>query len=242
MPDAAAAVPVPPVAFPLALQQNVSRGRTALPILLLPPAVATMLAPLMFAASAVPSLTAVADNPLAALQAGGGIIVWAAFFVLPVKRLLGSCRGARSVHIDGGVVTVREQSLLGCHTWHAPLQDFRGLAHCVRSTLSGVHHELHLVHPEGSKSLLIFAAERISPTTVACALALLGLPLVPPRRNTPSPAGALGASHRRLTSVSMPSGTAQALVGSRHGAARHTVGASARYPASVSGDVGGTVP
>jgi hypothetical protein len=207
---------------------------------LLPPAVATMLAPLgLLAASAVPTLEVVADNPLVALQASAGIALWTALFVVPVRRLLRHWRCARSVRIEAGVVTVREQALLGYRTWQMPLPEFAGIAHLVRSSLSGVRHELYLVHPKRSKSLLIHCAESISPAAVARVGALLGLPIVPALRlyprlpTTPAPTlgGSLAARPRRPAPKGLDAG-ARTPTRCR----RHTLGASTRYPASGTGD------
>jgi hypothetical protein len=185
---------------PLAIEQKSARGRATLPLLLLAPAVATMLAPLgLIAVSVVPTLEIIADNPLAALQASAGIALWTGLFVVPVRRLLRHWRCARSVRIADGVVTVREQAVLGYRTWQLPLQEFAGIAHLVRSSLSGVRQELYLVHPKRSKSLLIHCAESIPPAAVARVGEQLGLPVVPALRLYPrlatAPAPARGDPH-----------------------------------------------
>ena len=79
------------------------------------------------------------------------------------------------------MVSVSDCAVLGSRSWQAPLEEFSGIAHWVRSSLSGVRHELHLVHPDPRKSLLIHRADHISQATIDAAGALLGLPPVPAR-------------------------------------------------------------
>jgi hypothetical protein len=187
--------------FPVTLEQKSSRASDALRLLLLPPVVAAMLAPaVLVAASAAPALSSAADNPVAAAEAVVGIALWMALLLVPAKRLLQRFGSARSVRIDRGMVTVHERSLLRSRSWQRPLSDFTGIAHLARSSVSGVRHELHLVHAERGKSLLIHTADSISQATIDGAGALLGLPLMPALRlyrfgaRKPAAAPTLGTS------------------------------------------------
>ena len=77
------------------------------------------------------------------------------------------------------MVSVSDRAVLGSRLWQVPLEEFSGIAHWVRSSLSGVRHELHLVHADPGKSLLIHRADHISQATIDAAGALLGLPPIP---------------------------------------------------------------
>ena len=159
---------------------NAARLSTGVRLLLLAPTLGVMLSPaLWLAATATPALRAGADNPLAAAQVVAGLGLWAALFIVPARRLLRRFGRQRSVRIADGIVSVRDRAILGERSWQGPLNEFRGIAYRVRSSLSGVRHELHLVHIDPGKSLLLHGADTISEATIAAAGALLGLPLLP---------------------------------------------------------------
>ena len=139
----------------------------------------------LLAATATPALWAAADNPLAALQVVAGLGLWTALFIVPARRLLQRFGTQRSVRIEGGMVSVSDRAVLGSRLWQVPLEEFSGIAHWVRSSLSGVRHELHLVHADPGKSLLIHRADHISQATIDAAGALLGLPSIPVEAHHP---------------------------------------------------------
>ena len=85
---------------------------------------------------------------------------------LPAKRLFARLTLAHEVAIDTASVTVTERSRFRTKTWSRPLSSYSGVAHHVRASLSGVRHELILVHPERAKSVLLSLAERISQAEV----------------------------------------------------------------------------
>jgi hypothetical protein len=166
--------------LPFSVEQKSSRASAVIMLLLLVPAVATLLVPVgLIAAFATPALWAAMERPAAALQVVLGLGVWTVLFVLPAKRILQRFGTARDVRIEQGLVTVREQAAFRSRVWTAPLSDFSGIAHHVRSTLSGVRHELILVHRQRPKSVLLHAGDRIPQSTIESAAALLGMPHVP---------------------------------------------------------------
>jgi hypothetical protein len=76
-------------------------------------------------------------------------------------------------------VTVREVGALRSRAWTAPLSEFAGVAHHIRSTLSGLRHELVLVHRVRGKSVLLLqTANAVPQATLERAAALLALPQV----------------------------------------------------------------
>lgn len=121
----------------------------------------------------------IADKPLAVSMLGMGMVAWAGLFLLPMHRLIKRFCTTRNVRIVADRVCVEESSLLGSRVWSAPLAEFRGLAHLVRATaLSGVRHELLLVHRDRHRTIRIHAADRISQSTIDFATRLLKLPQV----------------------------------------------------------------
>ncbi len=166
--------------LPLSVEQKSSRASAAIMLLLLVPAVLMVLVPVgLLAAFAAPALWAAAEHPVAAAQVILGLGVWTLLFVVPAKRIVQRFGAGREVRIEQGVVAVRERGLFGSRSWTAPLSDFRGIAHHVRSTLSGVRHELVLVHGDRAKSVLLHAGDPLSQASIDGAAALLGLPHVP---------------------------------------------------------------
>ena len=180
--DAAA---VPWDRLPITIE-TAARLSTAVRLSLLVPTLAVMVSPaVLLAATATPALWAAADNPLAATQVVAGLGLWTALFIVPARRLLQRFGTQRSVRIEGGMVSVSDRAVLGSRLWQVPLEEFSGIAHWVRSSLSGVRHELHLVHADPGKSLLIHRADHISQATIDAAGALLGLPSIPVEAHHP---------------------------------------------------------
>jgi hypothetical protein len=166
--------------LPLNVQQKSSRSSALIMLLLLVPAVLTMLVPVgLLAAFAAPALWTATENPVAATQVVVGLVIWTVLFVVPAKRLVQRFGTAREIRIEGGLVTVRESGAFRARVWNAPLSEYAGVAHHVRSTLSGVRHELILVHGKRAKSVLLHAGDKIPQSTIDCATVLFGLPHVP---------------------------------------------------------------
>lgn len=166
--------------LPFRVAQASSKTSSALMLLLLVPAVAVLLAPLaLLAAFATPALWAAAEHPAAAAQVAAGLAIWTVLFVVPAKRIIQRFATSRDVCIEPDLVTVRERGPFGTRVWTVPLAEFSGVAHHVRSNLSGVHHELFLVHACRGKSLLVHAGEAIPQATIDRAARLLGLPHLP---------------------------------------------------------------
>lgn len=166
--------------LPFRVEQKTSRASAVIMLLLLVPAVAAMLVPVgLLAAFATPTLWAAAEHPGAAAQVALGLGIWTLLFVVPAKRIIQRFGTSREVRIEHGLVTVRERGGFRSRAWTAPLSTFCGVAHHVRSTLSGVRYELILVHKDRSRSVLLCAGDRIPQSTIDSAAALFGLPHVP---------------------------------------------------------------
>jgi len=167
--------------LPFSVDQRSSRASALIMLLLLVPALVTLLVPLgLLAVFAGPVAAIAASDPAAAIQVVLGLGLWTVLFVVPAKRLVQRFGRERRVHVDAGMVTVRETGVLGSRVWTAPLSEFRGLAYHVRATLSGLRHELILVHAVPGRSVLLHTADAISQSTIERAIRLLRLPQVPP--------------------------------------------------------------
>jgi hypothetical protein len=184
MPPAASSnvVSVPPFgSLPFQAEHRSSRTGAVLMLLLLVPVLAMVIVPvglvLAFAGHEVSD--AVAQHPLAAAILGAGLIAWMALFLVPAKRIIQRFGHRRRVTIAHERVTVADDSLFGARHWSAPLAEFRGIAHHIRSTLSGVRHELILVHPSRSRSVMLHSAQAIGQPTIDRATALFRLQQVP---------------------------------------------------------------
>ena len=69
----------------------------------------------------------------------------------------------------------------GAPAWNEPLTAYRGVAHHIRTSLSGAQHEIVLVHPDASKSIVLTTADRIGQPQVDAMAALLNVCEVPAR-------------------------------------------------------------
>jgi hypothetical protein len=169
-----------PEELPIRLEQSILRTGVVLRLLLLIPALAVVAFPLtLFAAHAVAEPSAwqfLAGHPLATAQIVLAVALCAVLFVFPLQRLLVRAGARRVVEIAAGTVTVTDRSLLRTRMWSVPLASFRGVTRHVRTGLSGVRHELVLVHADPARDVLVAIGASISAETLARAAALLGLP------------------------------------------------------------------
>jgi hypothetical protein len=184
MPQAASSnvVSAPPFAsLPFQAEHRSSRTGAVLMLLLLVPVLAMVIVPvgLVLAFAGHEVRDAVAQHPLAAMILGAGLIAWVALFLIPAKRIVQRFGSRRRVTIVHDRVTVADHSLFGARHWSAPLAEFRGVAHHIRSTLSGVRHELILIHPSRSRCVVLHSAQAIGQPTIDRATALFRLQQIP---------------------------------------------------------------
>jgi hypothetical protein len=125
------------------------------------------------------SLAVARQHPGAALQSLAGLALCTALFVLPALRVVRSLLHRQSIRIDLDGVRVAERHFWRQRGWTAPLADFRGLSHVVRTTISGQRHELVLLPRRQGRPLLLLAAENIAEETVAGLATLLRLRAIP---------------------------------------------------------------
>jgi hypothetical protein len=120
-------------------------------------------------------------HPLLALDLLLAIGLWIGLFGWPLKRLAAHINSRRDIEIAEGQVSVQDRKSFSEKTWSAPLKSYSGIAHHLRTSLTGTRHELILVHPEPQRSVLLMVSEHISASDIARFSRILGLPEVSPR-------------------------------------------------------------
>lgn len=163
--------------LPFSAEQASSRTAAVLILLLLIPVLCLVIVPvalvLAFATGEVRE--AAIQHPLGASILGAGLVLWVALFLVPAKRIVQRFGNRRRVTIVSERVTVADKNLFGSKHWSVPLADYRGVTHHIRSTLSGVRHELILVHRMRNRSVLLHSADAIAQSTIDQATALFRL-------------------------------------------------------------------
>lgn len=169
--------------LPFHAEQKSSRTAAVIMLMLLVPVLCLVLVPVGLVLAFAPhqAWDAFVHKPLAAAMLTVGLLAWAALFLVPAKRILQRFGNQRRVTVTAERVTVGDQALFGSACWSVPLADFRGIAHHVRATLSGVRHELILVHPVRGRSVLLHSADAVAQATIDRATALFRLPQIPAR-------------------------------------------------------------
>lgn len=122
----------------------------------------------------------VSTRPLASLQILTGFTFWLVLLGFPIYRLLNALTRSRTIELADGRVTVVDRAFGGAKSWSAPVGEFLGVAPYLRASLSGVRHELVLVHPDRARSVLIAMAPRLMQSEVDQVALALGLPELAP--------------------------------------------------------------
>ncbi len=124
---------------------------------------------------------AILSRPVVAFELAAAMVFWIGLFALPLMALLQRLAWRRDVEITSRDVAVSDSRSFGGGAWTAPLASYTGVAHHLRTSLSGTRHEMVLEHPDSARSVLLMVTEHISEADVARMSRLLGLPPVPAR-------------------------------------------------------------
>ncbi len=124
---------------------------------------------------------AVSTRPMAIAQIIAGLAFWLVLLGFPIYRLLDTLTRSRTIAITNGHVTVTDRVFGSDTSWNAPLSAFAGVAPYLRASLSGVRHELILVHPDRERSVMIAMAPRLMQSEVDQVVAATGLKELPPQ-------------------------------------------------------------
>lgn len=166
-------------ALPLQVTQRFSTTSVIARLAILIPAMLLVMIPVASLTGSAFALAQAAEHPGDALLAGVGIAIFLALFGFPLSRAVAALGSQRTVRIAQGFVTVENRSLFGTRTWTLPLNAYTGVAHIVRTSLSGARHELVLVHPNRTRRVLLCASDRLTEGDLTNAGRLLSLPLLP---------------------------------------------------------------
>jgi hypothetical protein len=120
-------------------------------------------------------------RPLLGLELAAGMLAVAAIFGWPLASLVGTALGRRRITIGNGTVHSELVGRIGKSSWTEPIGAYAGLTQRVRTSLSGVRHELVLVHPRPSRSVILQSGPQVSPEAMASAARLFAFAEIPSR-------------------------------------------------------------
>ena len=120
------------------------------------------------------------SRPTVALQLGLALLVAIAFVLIPSRLLVRRAMQPRRITISADAVKAIAAGSTG-EQWSEPLAAYRGVAHHIRTSLSGAQHEIVLVHAQPGKSVVLQTADRISQPHVDAIALMLKLNQVPAR-------------------------------------------------------------
>jgi hypothetical protein len=170
--------------LPIRIEQAPAGSAFSRLLLLLPAVVAmtALLAGVAIAAVDEPAmLDALARRPLASMQIAAGLVLWTALFVVPASRAITTLWRHRMVSIGHGMVEISDRRLMGMRVRQMPLSAYSGVAHHIRASLSGLTHEIVLVHADPALTVTLASGEHVTQGVLDAARSLLRLPEVPPR-------------------------------------------------------------
>lgn len=162
-------------ALPVTIMQSSARWPAALKLLGVGILLSVLLVPFVLIASDAEARAVLAGRPGESVLLGLGVAAWLGLLAWPAHRLLARLMSARVVRIEADHVHVQERGLLGDTSWSLPLVAFEGVAHHVRTSLSGTRHELILAHREPRFAVLLTVGSRIPQSEIDAACRLLGL-------------------------------------------------------------------
>jgi hypothetical protein len=171
--------------LPMTLDQSVPAVSMAIASTFVTIAAAVLLAPFgliaELAAFDPAAFLQIAQHPATAIQLALALVIGIGFVAIPLRRLLGRARAPRRIVISESEVIASNRWLAKARGWKEPLASYKGVAHHVRTTLSGAQHEIVLIHDQPSKSVVLHIADRIGQPQVDAVAALLNVSEISPR-------------------------------------------------------------
>ncbi|MGE0764950.1 MAG: hypothetical protein AB7L90_00655 [Hyphomicrobiaceae bacterium] len=119
------------------------------------------------------------QRPLATVQTAAGLSLWTGLIAVPAARLMARLWSRREVRIEDSEVQILRHTPFGISRQSVSLSTYRGLAHHIRASLSGLTHEIVLVHPNQHLSVTLLCTEHVTQARFEELKALLGLPEIP---------------------------------------------------------------
>jgi len=126
-------------------------------------------------------LSVLAERPLAAMQIVAGLSLCTTLLAVPACRGLSRLLVRREVRLLDGAVEILRHSPFGIRRKTVPISTYQGIAHHVRASLSGLTHEIVLVHPVSEFCVTLLSAERVTQGMLDECKALFGLPEISAR-------------------------------------------------------------
>lgn len=173
-----------PQQLPLNLEQKPAPVSLVLKLCVIVPTTFALLLPFLLVGEAVALDDAVRavllDRPRVLVPLGLALAFWAVLFAWPMQRIAGGLARSRQVSIRHGVVNIGEKRLFSNKSWNVPLSEYVGVLHHVRASISGLRHELILLHADRDRSVLLAISNRFSQADIDSVTSLLGHREVPP--------------------------------------------------------------
>jgi len=172
-----------PNELPLTLELRGSRTSAALFLSLLIMALLAVLLPITLTlGSALAGPTsggAFAEQPAATAKIAAGALLWCVLWSWPIGRFWKRLTLRQVITLTpAGRVQVETRGLVFSSRQDNPLNAYRGIAHNVRSSLSGTRHELILEHSAPQRSLLLHTAPLLTDVQTQQLAVLLGCPIL----------------------------------------------------------------
>lgn len=95
------------------------------------------------------------ERPRALVQIFAAFSVFLIFIGGPIYFLFDALTRSRRVQIAQGIVTVNDRAFGFTKTWQAAISEYEGVKQSMRALISGIRHELILVHPVSERSILL---------------------------------------------------------------------------------------
>lgn len=170
--------------LPVRLEQKAPILRPALFLAFAVPFAALFLVPIATIALHVVADPATRANlmihPGRALLMATGLLFVVVLCLWPLLSLVERIGRKRIVLLDRKDVSITDRGLFGSQSWHQPLSTYLGLAHHVRSTHSGIRHELILIHAEPYAHVLLAIGPHFTHDDLRTLANRLSIPIVPP--------------------------------------------------------------
>ena len=181
----------PITCLPLTMVQTASRASPLLMLVLALPAVSAVVTPFwLIAAHTANDQSLVLERPETAVLLAVTFVAWSLLFGWPLGQRALRFGNRRRIELDARHVHVTERAGFWRTSWTEPVASYDGLTHRVRASLSGIRHELILIHPDPRRSLLLRVADRITQSETDQLANLLGCREIAPqpfyRRRVPA--------------------------------------------------------
>ncbi len=172
-----------PEQLPLEVRQSSKFLRSGLLIGLSLAAIGALLTPVvLIAADTVQHPDAIlqmAGRPVSTLLLTAGLAIGLALMMFPLRSGLSGFGRRRNLVVGAELVEIEDKGLTGTRRWRVPIDDYCGVTHHIRATLSGARHEIILVHSDRAGDLLLALDDRAPQQGAEHYARLLGLPVLP---------------------------------------------------------------